>query len=113
MMTQTELDTQARQRAITERLHTFKLAGQPVYMVRSRTTEPGAMHCVEVARDGHVLGCSCKAWQYRQSCTHAAAVTRRLEREHRTQKGMQPPVPVEPVMDTPRRNRSQWLREED
>jgi hypothetical protein len=86
-MTEEELDDRARERAISERLHTFKLAGEPIYMVRSRKSEPGSMHFVRV-EDGRVTSCSCcKGWEYRQSCTHAAAVTRRLEREgrrHRT-----------------------------
>jgi hypothetical protein len=25
--------------------------------------------------------CTCKSWEYRRVCTHAAAVSRRLERE--------------------------------
>jgi hypothetical protein len=82
MMTTEELQTRATDRAIAERLHTFKIAGQPVYMVRSRTTEPGSMHQVHV-HAGTVQHCSCKGWFHRQSCTHAAAVTRRLEREFR------------------------------
>lgn len=82
MMTMTEFDERARIRAATERLHTFKLAGQPLYLVRSRGTEPGSMHQVHVTA-GQVDDCTCKGWLYRQSCTHAAAVTRRLERERR------------------------------
>jgi hypothetical protein len=82
MMTTTELDQRARDRAVTERLHTFKLAGQPLYMVRSRETEPGSMHQVHVTA-GRVDHCTCKGWYFRKSCTHAAAVTRRLEREGR------------------------------
>jgi hypothetical protein len=83
MMTTEELQTRAADRAIAERLHTFKIAGQPMYMVRSRETEPGAMHQVHV-HAGTVDHCSCKGWYHRQSCTHAAAVTRRLERGART-----------------------------
>jgi SWIM zinc finger len=87
VMTNQQLDERARQRAVSERLHTFKLAGQPLYLVRSRGTEPGAMHQVHVSRAGVVDDCTCKGWEYRRVCTHAAAVTRRLEREargHRT-----------------------------
>jgi hypothetical protein len=58
------------------------MAGQPVYMVRSRETEPGAMHQAHVTA-GAAAHCSCKGWYYRRSCNHAAAVTRRLEREAR------------------------------
>lgn len=42
-MTTAEPDTRATRRAIDERLHTFKVTGQPVYLVRSRQTEPGSM----------------------------------------------------------------------
>jgi len=80
-MTIAELNERARARAIAERLHTFKLAGVPAYLVRSRATEPGAMHQVSV-QGGRVTHCSnCAGWEYRRSCTHAQAVTRRLERE--------------------------------
>jgi hypothetical protein len=82
-MNELQLEERARQRAVTERLHTFKLAGQPLYLVRSRGTEPGAMHQVHVSRAGEVDDCTCKSWEYRRMCTHAAAVIRRLERESR------------------------------
>lgn len=85
-MTAQELDERARRRAIGERLHTFKLAGQPLYLVRSRGTEPGAMHQVHVSRAGSVDDCTCAGWEYRRICTHAAAVTRRLEREARSRR---------------------------
>ena len=81
-MNEQELKERARKRAMSERLHTFKLAGQPLYLVRSRGTEPGSMHQVHVGRTGRVDDCTCKSWEYRRVCTHAAAVTRRLEREH-------------------------------
>jgi hypothetical protein len=87
MMTTQEIETRATQRSIDERLHTFKIAGQPIYMVRSRTTEPGSMHQVHVTA-GTVDHCTCAGWYHRQSCTHAAAVTRRLERENRTHKAI-------------------------
>jgi hypothetical protein len=80
-MNEQELEERARQRAVSERLHTFKLAGQPLYLVRSRGTEPGSMHQVHVTRAGQVDDCTCKSWEYRRMCTHAAAVIRRLERE--------------------------------
>jgi hypothetical protein len=82
-ITRQELDSRARERAVSERLHTFKIAGQATYMVRSRETEPGAMHRVDVTADGTVARCSCKGWDYRRSCVHSAAVPRRLEREHK------------------------------
>jgi hypothetical protein len=57
-MTDQELNARARERAIRERLHTFKIAGQPVYLVRSRQTEPGSMHPVRVS-GGQVTRCGC------------------------------------------------------
>ena len=78
---QEELQERARLRAAAERLHTFKLAGEQLYLVRSRGTEPGSMHQVHVSLSGEVDDCTCKSWQYRRVCTHAAAVTRRLKRE--------------------------------
>jgi len=81
-MSRQELDTRARERAVSEHLHTFKVVGEDLYLVRSRTTEPGAMHQVRTGVDG-VVHCTCAGWEYRQSCTHAAAVTRRLERERK------------------------------
>lgn len=81
-MTHEELDMRARQRSIDERLHTFRIAGTPLYMVRSRGTEPGSYHQVRV-NGTTVTDCTCAGWAYRQSCTHAQAVARRLERERR------------------------------
>jgi hypothetical protein len=73
----------AGQEAAPERLHTFKLAGQPTYIVKSRKLEPGSVHLVHVNYAGEVTHCDCPGWYYRQSCAHAQAVTRRLERERR------------------------------
>jgi hypothetical protein len=105
MMTTQELNERATARAVAERLHTFKVAGQAIYLVRSRETEPGAMHQVHVTA-GAVDRCSCRGWGFRQSCTHAAAVTRRLQREHKAS-----PVTDEPVMDTAPTTRHQIYRE--
>jgi uncharacterized protein YegJ (DUF2314 family) len=79
-MTQQELVSRAYDRAKAEHLHTWKIAGQPFYLVKSRKSEPGAMHQVEVGYQGTVTNCTCQGWMYRQSCTHAAAVARRLQR---------------------------------
>lgn len=105
MMGTEEIETRATQRAIGERLHTFKIAGQPVYMVRSRETEPGAMHQVHITA-GAVDHCDCKGWYCRQSCTHAAAVTRRLQRE-----GRRPKSTDEPIMHTAPTTRHRLFRE--
>jgi len=79
-MTAAEMNERARKRAISERLHTFKVAGRPLYLVRSRQTEPGAMHEVTVSPKGQILSCTCTGWFYRNSCTHSQAVLRRIER---------------------------------
>ena len=79
-MTQQQLQQRAMDRAQTERLHTFRLAGDAGYLVKSRKMEPGAFHRVTTLDDGYVIGCDCKGWQYRRSCTHAAAVSRRVSR---------------------------------
>lgn len=83
MMTDEQLDAGARQGASSERLHTFKLAGQPTYIVKSRRLEPGSVHLVHVNYAGEVTHCDCPGWFYRKSCAHAQAVARRLERERR------------------------------
>lgn len=106
-MSPQELNERATARAIGERLHTFKLAGQPVYMVRSRETEVGAMHQVHVTA-GTVDHCTCPGWFYRQSCTHAAAVTRRLQREAKTTK----PARDDTAMDTMTSSKRQLFRSE-
>lgn len=108
-MTRDELEARARQRAIAERLHTFKIAGEPVYLVRSRQTEPGAMHRVRIDPGaGAVTSCSCAGWFHRQTCTHAAAVSRRLEREGKIRS-----APArEPLAVESRGGRSQLFREE-
>jgi hypothetical protein len=106
MMTSEQISTRATDRAIAERLHTFKLTGRPVYMVRSRTTEPGSMHHVHVHADT-VQHCTCRGWEFRQSCTHAAAVTRRLEREART-----PKVADDRPMDSAPTTKRQLFRSE-
>lgn len=81
-MTREELRHRSRERAKTERLHTFKIAGENRYLVRSRGLEPGSMREVRVSA-GIVVSCSCPGYTYRQDCTHAACVNRRLERESR------------------------------
>jgi hypothetical protein len=83
-MTITELNDRARQRSIDEHLHTFRVS-EGAFLVKSRAYAPGSHHFVTVnPRTGDVTHCSnCPGWHYRQSCTHAQAVERRLEREGR------------------------------
>jgi hypothetical protein len=107
-MTKAELDGRARQRSIDERLHTFKVVGRPLYLVRSRHTEPGAMHEVRIDPQQRTIEhCTCKGWAYRASCTHSQAVLRRLEREGRKHE----PAPVS-IMAEASRGRSQLFRAE-
>jgi hypothetical protein len=110
-MTQVELETRATSRAADEGLHTFRLAGQDAYLVKSRKSDPGGMHVVRVDSAGHVLDCSdCKGWEYRRSCTHAAAVSRRLEREARKTVTFVTVEPT-PIITSACRGRSQLYRE--
>jgi hypothetical protein len=81
MMTTQELDQRARARSTG--VKTWKAAGQPLYFVRSLTTEQGAMHTVRVTVVGEIAECSCKGWEYRLSCVHSQAVLKRIERESR------------------------------
>jgi hypothetical protein len=108
-LSKADLDQRARQRAAEEGIHTFRLAGVSAFLVKSRKTDPGAMHVVHVAGDGTVTECSnCPGWHYRQSCIHAAAVTRRLERERRVSRPA-----LDPALESGCRGRSQLYREED
>ncbi len=79
MMITTELDQRARTRSTG--VKTWKVAGQPLYFVRSLTTDPGAHHTVRTTIDGEIAECSCKGWEYRRSCVHSQAVLKRLERD--------------------------------
>jgi hypothetical protein len=81
MMTTTELDQRARARSTG--VKTWKAAGQPLYFVRSLTTDPGAMHTVRVTVASEIAECSCKGWDFRRSCVHSQAVLKRLERDAR------------------------------
>jgi SWIM zinc finger len=103
-MSPQELDQRARARSTG--VKTWKAAGQPLYLVRSLTTDPGAMHTVQVTVDGEIAECSCKGWEYRRSCIHAQAVLKRLERE-----GIRKSADVEPIMYS-RSTKHQVFREE-
>jgi hypothetical protein len=104
MMTTQELDQRARARSTG--VKTWKAAGQPLYFVRSITTDPGAMHTVRVTVAGEIAECSCKGWDYRRSCVHSQAVLKRLERETR-----KTTTTDDAVMDTAATTRAQLYRE--
>jgi hypothetical protein len=68
------------QRAFDERLHIFAVPGRPnCYVVRSRSDPAERYHLV--AGPGGAVGCSCRGFEYRQSCKHAEALMMRLGRE--------------------------------
>jgi hypothetical protein len=108
-LSKADVNQRARERAAEVGLHTFRLAGSQAFLVKSRKTDPGSMHVVTVDTHGIVTDCSnCPGWQYRQICVHAAAVTRRLERERRSGH-----LPAVLALESSCRSRSQLYREED
>jgi len=75
------LEARAIQRAKDEHIHIFAVAGRPgVYTTCSRS-EPGKKHTL-VAKAG-IEACSCRGFEYRQSCKHVEALRARLAREAR------------------------------
>src|SRR5439155_91199 len=91
-MTAAEIEARARDRAVEERLHSFAIEAQRLYLVKSRQSAPGTHHMCRVIGDhiGARVTCDCKGYQYRSSCTHSAVVIRRGEREGwlpRTERG--------------------------
>jgi hypothetical protein len=74
------LQARAMQRAVEERVHIFAVPGRPnCYVVKSRSDPAERYHLV--AGPGGVVGCSCKGFEYRQSCKHAEALLTRLARK--------------------------------
>jgi hypothetical protein len=95
-MTRAELQARATERAAAERLRAFRLC-DGTFAVKSRSLQPGAFHLVAVM-PGEIR-CDCPGYFYRQSCTHAAAVERRVVRERKA------PTPIRPESDADRRLR--------
>ena len=60
-----------------ERVRLAKLAGEPRYLARSRTVEPGSYFELRVSPAGHIR-CSCPGFGYRGGCAHAEALRARL-----------------------------------
>lgn len=82
-MTAEQIRERATQRAKDEGLKAWKLM-DGTYAVRSRTLAPGAFHVVTVTTNGSALcDAQCPGFTYRRSCSHVAAVERRLSREQR------------------------------
>jgi hypothetical protein len=79
-MSRETLQARAMHRAVDERVHIIAVPGRPnCYVVRSRSDPAERYHLV--AGPGGVVGCSCKGFEYRQSCKHAEALMTRLGRE--------------------------------
>ncbi len=78
-MTQQQLEARANARARAEHVHIFAVAGRPgVYTTKSKSN-PAERYSL-VARDG-ITACSCKGYEFRQSCKHVEALRNRLARE--------------------------------
>jgi hypothetical protein len=78
-MTRAEIEARAAQRAYDQHVHIFSVPGRPgVYTTKSKS-QPGERYTL-VARDG-IEACSCKGYEYRQSCKHVEALRNRLARE--------------------------------
>ena len=82
-MTPAEIHQRATDRAKAERLKAWKLMNG-TFAVKSRSLQPGAFHLVAVDAAGTVT-CDCPGYYYRASCTHQAAVERRVARERKSQ----------------------------
>jgi hypothetical protein len=82
-MSRETLQARAMQRASEERVHVFAVQGRPnCYIVKSHSNP--AQRYYLVAGPGGAVGCSCKGFEYRQSCKHAEALKTRLGRESRS-----------------------------
>lgn len=79
-MTTAELQARAIQRAHDEHVYVRRTGREGVYTTRSRS-EPGRTYTL-VDADG-IQACSCKGFEYRQSCKHVEALRNRLARESR------------------------------
>jgi hypothetical protein len=79
-MSRETLQARAMQRASDERVRIFAVPGRPnCYIVKSHS-DPSERYYL-VAGPGGAVGCSCKGFEFRQSCKHAEALKMRLGRE--------------------------------
>jgi hypothetical protein len=79
-MSSETLQARAMQRASDERVHIFAVPGRPnCYLVKSHSNPADRYYLV--AGPGGAVGCSCKGFEYRQSCKHAEALKMRLGRD--------------------------------
>jgi hypothetical protein len=79
-MNQTTLEARAQQRAHTEHVHIFAVAGRPGCYVTKSKSDPSERYHLVAGPDG-IVGCSCRGFEYRQSSKHADALKNRLGRE--------------------------------
>jgi hypothetical protein len=77
-MSRAELEARAIARAHAEHVHIRRTERANVYSTCSKS-EPGVKHTL--VADGELVACSCKGFEYRQSCKHAEALRNRLARE--------------------------------
>lgn len=79
-MTQATCEARANDRAHSEHVHIFAVAGRPgVYITKSKSN-PAERYSLVAGPDG-IVGCSCKGFEYRQVCKHSQALLNRLARE--------------------------------
>jgi hypothetical protein len=79
-MNQTTLEARAQQRAHTEHVHIFAVAGRSDCYITKSKSGPAERYHLVAGPDG-IVGCSCCGFEYRQSCKHAEALKNRLARE--------------------------------
>jgi hypothetical protein len=77
-MTTAELQARAIQRAHDEHVYIRRTPRPGVYHTRSKS-EPVFRHTLVV--EGSDVACSCRGYEYRQSCKHVEALRNRLARE--------------------------------
>jgi hypothetical protein len=79
-MNQTTLQARAQQRASEQHIHIFAVSGRPGCYVTKSKSDPAERYHLVAGPDG-IVGCSCRGFEYRQSCKHAEALKNRLARE--------------------------------
>lgn len=78
-MTEATIAARANARAHTEHVHIFAIPGRPgVFTTKSKSNPAQRYTLVLGPDDNH--GCSCKGFEYRQSCKHVEALRNRLAR---------------------------------
>ena len=79
-MERATLEARAMQRARCEHVHIFAIAHHPGCYVTKSKSNPSERYALVAGLDG-IVGCSCKGFEYRQSCKHVEALKARLARE--------------------------------